>query len=179
MREPGAEVEEARLRLFEATRESVYRFLKHLVRDDEEAADLFQETYLRAFAAIDSFRGESSATTWTLTIARNVAFSRMRRQRLEGRYRVVVEEPPDVPDPGMADAHRAEEARIDVDRRLLEAVQRLSHPQREAVLLYYLEDRAVEDVARITGRGANTVKSDLRRAREALKRFIGIGEEVS
>jgi RNA polymerase sigma-70 factor (ECF subfamily) len=169
---PDAHDEAARLRLFEATRDSVYRFLKHLVRNDEEAADLFQETYLRAFAALESFRGEASPTTWMLTIARNLAFNRMRRRRVEARYRVPVEEPPDVPDPAAALARRAGDARIDVDRRLKDAVRRLSPAQEEAVLLHYLEDRSVEEVARITGRGVNTVKSDLRRAREALRAHL-------
>jgi RNA polymerase sigma-70 factor (ECF subfamily) len=177
MSEPEAHVQASRLRLFDATRDSVYRFLRHLVRNDDEAADLFQESYLRAFAALESFRGEASPTTWVLTIARNVAFNRMRRRRLEARYRTAVDEPPDAPDPAADEARRADEARIDVDRRLTEAISRLSPAQREAVLLYYIEDRAVEEVARITGRAANTVKSDLKRAREALRRELG--EEMS
>lgn len=157
-------VEEARLALVRATEQSVYRFLRSMLRQEEATEDLFQDTYLRAFQALGSFRGDARLTTWTLSIARNLALNRLRRGKLEARWNVVTDEPPDVADP-RAGFDQAEPG-------LLKALETLPAPQREAVLLYYVEDLPIEEVVRMTGRPANTIKSDLHRARAALRQAL-------
>lgn len=165
-------VEEARLALVSATKDSVYRFLNHMLRNDSTVEDIFQDSYLRAFRALSLFRGESSLTTWMLSIARNTALNRVRRQRTERTWQVDVEAPPDMADPGAAAETLALEARARSDRRLLAAMDSLSPAQREAVLLFYIEDRPIDEVARITRRTPNTIKSDLRRARLVLRSIL-------
>ncbi len=165
-------VDEARLALVSATKDSVYRFLNHMLRNDSTVEDIFQDSYLRAFRALSLFRGESSLTTWMLSIARNTALNRVRRQRTERTWQVDVEAPPDMADPGAAAETLALEARARSDRRLLAAMDRLSPAQREAVLLFYIEDRPIDEVARITRRTPNTIKSDLRRARLVLRSIL-------
>ncbi len=140
---------------------SVFRFLKAMVRDEELTLDLTQDTFVRAFQSLGSFRGDATLTTWVLSIARNLALNRARRARLESRWRVPVEPPEDVPDPRAATSVG--------EPRLAAALAGLPAPQREAVMLYYVEDLAVEEVARVTGRPTNTIKSDLHRARAALR----------
>lgn len=157
-------VEEARLALVHATEQSVYRFLKSMLRNEEATEDLFQDTYLKAFQALGSYRGEARLTTWMLSIARNLALNRLRRGKLEARWNVAAEEPPDVADP-RAGAGGA-------DPGLVKALEALPAPQREAVLLYYVEDMAIDEVVRLTGRPANTIKSDLHRARGALRQAL-------
>src|SRR5262249_27746871 len=92
-------IEEARLALVHLTQHSVFRFLKAMVRDEDVAQDLAQDTYVRAFQSLGSFRGEAGVTPWILTIARNVALNRSRRMRLEQRWRQPSDLPADVPDP--------------------------------------------------------------------------------
>jgi RNA polymerase sigma-70 factor (ECF subfamily) len=164
--------EAARLTLVGATKDAVYRYLRHLLRNDPAVDDIYQDSYLKAFRALDWYRGEASLTTWMLTIARNTALNRIRRLKTERTWNVVVDEPPDVADPGAEADREALELRSVADRRLSAALERLPVVQRDAVLLYYVEDQPIEDVARITGRTANTVKSDLRRARLALRAFL-------
>lgn len=164
-------VEEARAILVKATEQSVYRFLKAMVRDEDVAQDLAQDTFVRAFQSLGGFRGEARLTTWILTIARNLAFNRARRMKLERRWHVVTDELPDVPD------HRAV-----VDRgepRLMAALAELPSSQREAVIFYYVEDLGISEVARLTGRPPNTIKSDLHRAREAMRAALGVHAEPS
>ena len=154
-------IEEARLALVHATQRSVYRFLKSMVRDEDAARDLTQDTFVRAFQSLGGFRGEAQLTTWILTIARNLALSRARRRKLENRWQVTTDSPPDVAD-----------ARAVVgtgEPGLMAAVAALPPPQREAVVLYYVEDLGIDEVARLTGRPANTIKSDLHRARATLR----------
>lgn len=123
---------------------------------------------MKAFQGLGSFRGDASPTTWILSIARNLALNRIRRQRLESRWRWTpcdlrtTGDLPDVADPSGDPLSSLPEP------RLRTSLQALPPPQREAVILFYLEDLPVEEVARLTGRPANTIKSDLRRARQAL-----------
>lgn len=147
----------------ETTQTSLFRFLCGMLHDEEAASDLFQETYVKAFQGLGSFRGEATPTTWLLGIARNLTLNRLRRRRLEARWQVATDELPEVADDAPdALAHVSE-------TRLRHAVAALPPSQREAVVLFYLEDLPVDEVARLTGRPANTVKSDLRRARHALE----------
>lgn len=158
-------VADARLVLVRATRASVYRYLKAMVRDPHVAEDLVQDTFLRAFQALGSYRGESRLTTWVLVIARNVTLNRARRLRLENRWFVRMQAPAEVVDPRGAPELR--------EPRLLAALTALPRAQREAAELYYVEDMDIEEVARLTGRPPNTVKSDLHRARAALRTALG------
>jgi RNA polymerase sigma-70 factor (ECF subfamily) len=157
-------IEEARLALVHETQHSVFRFLKAMVRDEDIAQDLTQDTFVRAFQSLGSFRGESRVTTWILAIARNVALNRSRRMRLEQRWQQLTDRPPDVADPRVVPEPG--------EHGLTAALAALPSVQREAIVLYYVEDLGIEDVARITERPANTVKSDLRRARAALRAVL-------
>jgi RNA polymerase sigma-70 factor, ECF subfamily len=157
-------VEEARLELVHATMQSVYRFLKAMVRDEDVAQDLTQDTFVRAFQSLGSFRAEAQLTTWILTIARNLALNRARRMKLESRWNVATDHALEIADPRAASEPG--------DRRLMAALAELPLPQREAVVLYYLEDLGVDEVARQTGRPANTIKSDLHRARATLRAVL-------
>jgi RNA polymerase sigma factor (sigma-70 family) len=146
----------------QSTQDSLYRFLVHLLRDEEEAREVFQDTYVRVYRGLDGFRGEASLTTWVLRIGRNQAWTRRRGSKTRQAREVSLEafklDPP---------------AREEPDRRELDhALARLPGVQREAVLLFYLEGLSVEEVARTTGRPANTIKSDLLRARAKLREHL-------
>jgi len=154
-------IQEARLELVRATERSVYRFLRAMVRDDDTAQDLTQDAFVRAFQSLGSFRGEAQLTTWMLSIARNLALNRMRRWKLENRWQVVTDQLPEV-----ADVHAAAASS---GPRLMAALAELSLQQRETVALFYLEDLSIDQVSRLTGRPAGTIKSDLHRARAALR----------
>lgn len=157
-------IQEARLELVRATERSVYRFLKAMVRDEDSAQDLAQDTFVRAFQSLGSFRGEAQLTTWILSIARNLALNRIRRRKLENRWQVVTDQIPEVADVRAAAATG--------DPRLMAALGQLPLPQREAVALFYLEDLSIDQVSRLTGRPAGTIKSELHRARASLRAAI-------
>src|SRR4051794_8900792 len=59
----------------------LYRIARGILRNDSEAEDVVQETYVRAFTHLESFRGDSSLATWLSRIAMNEALGRLRRQR--------------------------------------------------------------------------------------------------
>lgn len=169
----GGDVGTAYARVVETTQDSLYRFLRHMLRDDEAAREVFQDTYLRVFRGLGSFRGEASLTTWVLTIGRNTALNRIRgRKGREDRTASL-----DDPDAYHLEAS-VEAAEPRVTRSVTAAIETLPEPQREAVLLFYGEDLPLAEVAALTGRPVNTVKSDLSRARKRLRDLLEGGSAL-
>jgi len=145
-----------------STQDSLYRFLVSLLRNEDEAREVFQDTYVRVYQGLDGFRGEASITTWVLRIGRNLAWNRHRRAKTRQTFETSLED-------SNADA-AAPEAAYHGD--LHDALTHLPESQREAVLLFYMEGFSVDEVARITGRPSNTIKSDLLRARTKLREHL-------
>ena len=76
------ERDEAAIRsIMRANNRRLYRIARGILRNDSEAEDVVQETYVRAFTQLDAFRGDSSLATWLARIAMNEALGRLRRQR--------------------------------------------------------------------------------------------------
>src|ERR1700733_5015748 len=74
--------DEAAIRaIMQSNNRRLYRIARGILRNDSEAEDVVQETYVRAFTHLDSFRGDSSLATWLARIAMNEALGRLRRQR--------------------------------------------------------------------------------------------------
>src|SRR5882762_11340324 len=74
--------DEAAIRtIMQANNRRLYRIARGILRNDGEAEDVVQETYVRAFTHLESFRGDSSLATWLGRIAINEALGRLRRQR--------------------------------------------------------------------------------------------------
>jgi len=151
-----------------------------IVGSREEAEDCVQEAFVRAFASLRSFRGESAFSTWLYRVTVNVANDAAKRS---ARHPALASElaGPD-PDQGPADLERVAEAsgatqagpaELALARRrrevVLEAIRLLPDHQREVVILYDLQGLSYEEIARITRARIGTVKSRLNRARLALR----------
>lgn len=67
--------------------ERIFNFIFFMISDREEASDLTQETFVRAYAAFADFRGEATVNTWLSHIARNVTINRLRQRQVERRIR--------------------------------------------------------------------------------------------
>ncbi|MDI6101871.1 sigma-70 family RNA polymerase sigma factor [Actinoplanes sp. NEAU-A12] len=141
-----------------ATQPEVWRFTAALV-DPGSADDLTQETYLRAFRALDTFAGRSSVRTWLLGIARRTCADHLRsvvrRRRLDARLaaQVVTELP--APDP----AHRLSSADL---------LSRLSEDRRTAFLLTQVLGLSYAEAAEVESVPVGTIRSRVARARDEL-----------
>jgi RNA polymerase sigma-70 factor (ECF subfamily) len=137
-----------------ATQAEVWRLCAHL-GDPSSADDLTQDTYIRAFRALPAFRGDSSARTWLLAIARRTVADAIRtasrRRRLLGR----LEPSRPVPDHGGAITTRALIARLDTD-------------QRAAFVLTQLLGLSYAAAAEVCDCPVGTIRSRVARARGAL-----------
>lgn len=152
--------------------DDVYRFARSLTRDEVDAEDVVQETYLRAFRSWLTFEMGSDVRRWLFTIARNVFL----RSREKGKREVALD------DDGTAivDAARARDAwirggldsileRADLGPAIVTALQALPESFREAVVLVDLEDQSYEAAAEVLGIPIGTVRSRLFRGRKLLQ----------
>lgn len=159
----------------------IYGLLYRLTENAEEARDLTQETFLRAFQSIGRFRGEADLRTWIYRIAINQARNRWRWWRRRRRDATVSLDAPigeceqtvgaslknhDAIDPEQeALAHERES-------QLREALQELKSAYREAVILRDVEGFSYEEIAAMLQINIGTVKSRLSRGRLELRRKL-------
>jgi len=149
--------------LVDATSERIYRLAFHLMRDRDEAEDVVQETYIRAWQRRGDLRDPHAVVPWLSRIARNSARDRLRWwRRRPDRARVEVESAAAVPP---ADAQLVEAERAAEVRRALDV---LSEKHRVILLLREVEDMSYEQIAELLGLPLGTVESRLHRARAAL-----------
>jgi RNA polymerase sigma-70 factor, ECF subfamily len=147
----------------------VFRVVLGIVGDQDEAADATQDTFLRAFRALDRFRGEARFRTWLLTIATNVARGMLRKR--DRRKERPLDDASQVPDEGTdatGELTRAEEA-----ERVTELLSRLPEKQRLAVQLRTQDGLSFRQVGEIIGSSEGAARVNyhhgIRRLREMLK----------
>lgn len=146
-----------------ASQADVWRLLAHLAGRDA-ADDLTQETYLRAFRSLRRFRGESTARTWLLSIARRVAADQL-RARARRPYEAGEPSPDAATDPDPAGG---------VTVRLL--VRRLDPERREAFVLTQVLGLSYAEAAAVCGCPLGTIRSRVARARNDLVTALRDGE---
>ena len=151
------------------------RFALHLVGNAQDAEEVLQDTFLRAFHALARYEERERFGAWLLRIlinqARTVAARTRRRERLFlARVRECAELPePSVPHPADRDALREEMQR---------ALAQLTAEQREAFLLHYVEGFSYDEIAELTGSGISALKMRVKRACERLRVLLGEANRV-
>lgn len=152
----------------------IYRVLWCELRDDEAAANLTQDCFLKAYRARAEFRGEASVSTWLVRIAVNLArdYQRNRRQsfwrRMLGGNTREAELAAEMAMDNTPLADRALLAREQL-QRTMEAVKTLSQQQQTAFHLRFIEELSIEEISAAMGIEVGTVKSHLSRAVNALR----------
>ena len=159
----------------------VYALLYRLTADTEEARDLSQETFLRAFQSISRFRGDANLKTWIYRIAVNQARNRWRwRRRRKREVTVSLDATDERHEQPLSATLRNEEA-VDPEQETLakeregqlrEALLGLRQSYREAVILRDVEGFSYEEVADTLQISIGTVKSRISRGRLELRRKL-------
>jgi RNA polymerase sigma-70 factor (ECF subfamily) len=149
----------------------VYGFVFARVGGDEAAAeDMLQETLLEAVRGAQNFRGESAASTWMCAIARR----RLARHYESERRAEVARQSLRVVETVAAGGDQQQASEL-VERQdeVVRALGRLPAMQRQVLVLKYLEEMSVIDIAAQVGRSRVQVQSLLQRGREGLRRQLG------
>jgi RNA polymerase sigma-70 factor, ECF subfamily len=160
----------------------IFGLLYRLTENVEEARDLTQETFLRAFQSISHFRGESDLRTWIYRIAINQARNRWRWWRRRRREATVSIDAPEIGGGrlGLVATLKANTVRDPEQHTLLsereqalkKALSTLKRVYREAVILRDIEGFAYEEIATTLDISIGTVKSRLARGRQELRRKL-------
>ena len=159
----------------------IYGLLYRLTESSEEARDLTQETFLRAFQSIGHFRGESDLRTWIYRIAINQARNRWRWWRRRRRDATVsIDAPAPNGQPSIIGTLKADNGNNperetlahERERALRRALSSLKGVYREAVVLRDIEGFAYEEIAVALEISVGTVKSRLARGRQELRRKL-------
>lgn len=148
-----------------ATSPQIHALVLRLVRDEHDAGDVVQETYLRAFRAIGGFRSQAAVTTWLYRIAANCSSTHLSRRRSHDELAA------DLPLVDLR-AERDQEAAAsgaDDRARLLAALDALPGPLRSVVVLHDVYDLSHEAIASELGISRAASKVRLHRARRRLR----------
>jgi RNA polymerase sigma-70 factor (ECF subfamily) len=161
--------------------DTVYRVARRMMRNNEDAEDVVQESFQQAFIHLKSFNGDSRFSTWLSRIAINAALMKLRKKHL---WDVSLDESTETEQPS---------SRLDVEdqglnpeqlyaqkerqRILSQAMKDLTPGMRTAIELRELDERSTEETARIMGISVGAVKARVfhgrRKLRERLKRYVG------
>ena len=157
----------------------VWRICWHYTGNREAAEDCGQETMIRIWRSLESYRGDCALESWVYRIAANCCMDWLRKKKREKSVSV---EPlqeqgfdPADPSPGTEDQVVAE----DEHRRLREAITQLPDEQREALILTQLEKVPYEEAAQMLGVSEGTIKSRVNRAKARLKEILSADGELS
>lgn len=141
----------------------VFAFLMRMLGNRDEAMDLTQDTFMKAYLALPQWQPQAQFNTWLFLIARNAAIDLLRRRGREQLTSLDDEEMP-------ADAAPTPEQQLDATRRiglLSRSLDKLPAEQREVLLLREIEDMSYAEIATVLAVNEGTVKSRLARARVA------------
>jgi len=148
----------------------VYRLSFSILNDHQEAEDVTQETFIAAATGLDRFRGDSKIKTWLFGIAINVCRSRMRKLRSRQMLQSALESlhflRPRQQTPEEAAEHT--ETRL----QLQNAIQALDEKHRLPVILHYIHDLTVPEIAETLNAEPGTVYSRLHYARKKLHALL-------
>ena len=155
----------------------LFRVARGILRNDAEAEDVVQETYVRAFTRLESFRGESSFATWLTRIAMNEALGRTRRQRphvklsdlKSGVLEAQIIQFPQSSNPSDPEKTMAQREIQNVVER---AVDELPEAFRVVFITRVIEGMSVEETAELLQLKSETVKTRLHRARTLLRNNV-------
>lgn len=162
--------------LTERHRQAIYHIIFKIVRNSETAHDLVQETFMKAFSSLSSYRSEYRFSTWLYKIAANCSIDFLRKKRINAlsldqeiqtRDGTVGIEVPDNSFNPEAELERKQQ-RYSIE----EAIASLPDKYREVIIYRHKDDKSYEEIADLLSIPVGTVKARIFRARELLKKKL-------
>jgi RNA polymerase sigma-70 factor (ECF subfamily) len=148
--------------LVEAYQSPIRRLFQNLTGDRELSKDLAQDTFVKAWLKIGSFRAAAQFSTWLYRIAYNVFYDHVRAQKnATGADAEIV-----------GDFIADDTSDRDFEMDFTQALKILKEEERTVALLFFMEDQTIVGISRIMDCPVNTVKSHLRRGKEKLEKYF-------
>jgi RNA polymerase sigma-70 factor (ECF subfamily) len=172
---PGAKARTDRLfnELFNTYRSRVYYIARRYTSNEEDALDMVQEIFIKAYRALDSLDGQNNYGAWIYRIAVNHCIDQIRRKRApEFSYDEYVENGGAIPDQSFTAVQGL--AGSEMRSQVLALVERLSPEHRAVMLLHCMENLPYKRIARVLGCSIGTVMSRLHYARKYLREAMQV-----
>lgn len=158
--------------LYKAHASRVYALCLRLTADSAKARELTQDVFVRAWEALPEFRGEANITTWLHRIAVNAMLMQRRTERRRTARVALADD--DTDDAGAVAAGATPPMDVATAIDLERAVAALPPGVRRAFVLHDVEGYSHEEIARMTGLAAGTLRAQLHRARQLLIRTLSL-----
>jgi RNA polymerase sigma-70 factor (ECF subfamily) len=157
----------------------VFTLVLRMIKSREDAEEVAQDVFIKAYRSLADFRGESKFSTWLYTIANTTSITFLRKKKLEVHSldNEKVFEVADSRDSGLRANMVEQKSRVNM---VNEAIAMLSPDDAEIITLFYKAEQNLEEISRILRLETNTVKVRLHRARTRLKEKMekNFSEEV-
>lgn len=154
--------------VYEDTKNIVWKLVSKYVFTSEDREDLFQEVFLRVYKALPRFRGDSAINTWIYKITVNTAINYLNRHN---RYKIFK-------NMFKAFRHVEESPMPEPEERAFKLFDKLNPRQRMILVLSDVEDNSLNEIAEALKLPVGTVKSNLHRAREIIKKEVNKNEKL-
>jgi len=148
----------------------VYLLALKLLKKPEEAEEMAQDTFIKAFQKLDSYEGKSKFSTWLYSITYNGCISELRKRRIEFKSlddRQISEQD----EQKMHDYYR-ETKKEDQEKYLNLALEQLPEDDQVLVTLYYYESQSMDEISEITGLTVSNIKVKIHRARKKMYELL-------
>jgi len=152
--------------LVDRYQDMVYGLALKMLRNEEDAEEMAQDSFVKAYRSLTSYRQQSKFSTWLYRITYNGCISLMRKRKLEVRSM-------DEQQLSDRDEARLNEQLMEMDKALVakllqEAMEKLPVLEQVLITLYYYEEQKVEEISHITGLTESNVKVKIHRARKKM-----------
>jgi RNA polymerase sigma factor (sigma-70 family) len=163
-------------KLVDKHRSANFHIINRIVRNDEVARDLVQETFMKAFSSLASYRSEYRFSTWLYKIAANSSIDHLRKKRIQA---LSLDRPMETEDGSVG--MDIPDYSYDPERELVkkqqrfsieEAIESLPDKYREVIIYRHKDDKSYDEIADLLGIPVGTVKARIFRARELLKKKL-------
>lgn len=144
----------------------VYSLALKLLKKPEEAEELAQDTFIKAYQKIDSYEGKSKFSTWLYSITYNACISELRKRRIE--FRSLEEQRLSDQDEQKMLNYFSETKKEDQEKYLKLALGKLPEDDQVLLTLYYYEDQSMDEISVITGLTVSNIKVKIHRARKRM-----------
>ena len=157
----------------------LYNYLLRLVRNEDEAEEIAQETFVKAFIHADKYRTIARFSTWLYTIATNLVRNRFRAKRRSPRFVSMWSRGADgeeeIPAVELVDSARQPDAQFndkELSKLIDDAIAKIPEKYRASFVLREINQLSYEEIAAVTGLKLGTVRSRINRARHCFRRAI-------
>lgn len=154
--------------LFKRYQLPLYVYLFGLLHDEQTSLDIVQETFINAVRHIERLQNDAKFGSWLFSIAHQKCIQQWRKQKWEERF-----DDDDFADwPADDDNPRDWLIRKEREEEFMDWLSQLPPPQRSVLLLHFMEEFSLDEIAGITGTSPGTVKSRIHYAKRALRKLI-------